>query len=164
MALRYEEVADIIRIIDASACDELVLETAELKLVVRRRGAAAAPEAHSAPALGANANPAPAAAPPPPPNRPFALPASAPAAAVRDGIEIRAPMVGTFYRAPSPDDPPFVERGSEVRKGDPLCVIEVMKLFTTIYAEASGRIAYIGAENAELVEYGRVLFVIEATA
>ncbi len=70
-------------------------------------------------------------------------------------------MVGTFYRAPSPDAAPFVEVGSIVHKGNPLCLIEVMKLFTTIAAEHDGRIVAIGAENAELVEYGRMLFVIE---
>ena len=70
-------------------------------------------------------------------------------------------MVGTFYRAPSPNAAPFVEVGSAVRKGDPLCLIEVMKLFTTIAAEHEGRIVQIGAENTELVEYGRMLFVIE---
>lgn len=76
-------------------------------------------------------------------------------------IEVVAPMVGTFYRAASPDAPPFVEIGSTVRKGEPLCLIEVMKLFTTIKGEHDGRIVQIGAENAELVEYGRTLFVIE---
>jgi|SRR3954471_19598598 len=155
MALRYEEVADIIRIIDASACEELVLETPELKLVVRRRGAGAPPNAAQlSPATATG--PASSSAQTPPAS-------STPVAAARsEGVEVRAPMVGSFYRAPSPESPPFVEIGSEVRKGDPLCVIEVMKLFTTIYAEASGRIAHIGAENTELVEYGRVLFVIEA--
>ncbi|MGA8628588.1 MAG: biotin/lipoyl-containing protein, partial [Pseudolabrys sp.] len=76
-------------------------------------------------------------------------------------VEITAPMVGTFYRAPNPEAPPFVEVGSVVRIGQPLCLIEVMKLFTTINSEVSGRIIQIGAENAELVEYGRALFVIE---
>jgi acetyl-CoA carboxylase biotin carboxyl carrier protein len=70
-------------------------------------------------------------------------------------------MVGTFYRAPSPGAKAFVEIGSSVRKGDPLCLIEVMKLFTTIISEHDGRVAQIGAENGELVEYGRMLFVIE---
>ena len=74
-----------------------------------------------------------------------------------------APMVGTFYRAPSPDAPPFVEVGSVVRQGQPLCLIEVMKLFTTINSDVAGRVVQIGAENGELVEYGRTLFVIEPT-
>lgn len=69
-------------------------------------------------------------------------------------------MVGTFYRSPSPGAPPFVEIGSKVKKGDPICIIEVMKLFTTIHAEWSGTVKEIGAENAELVEYGQMLFVI----
>ena len=74
---------------------------------------------------------------------------------------MRAPMVGTFYRSPSPGAPPFVEVGSRVRKGDALCIVEVMKLFTTIAAERDGTIAEIGAENAALVEYGQMLFVMK---
>ena len=76
-------------------------------------------------------------------------------------VEVVAPIVGTFYRAPAPDAPPFVEIGSAVRKGQPLCLIEVMKLFTTIASEHDGRVVAIGAENTELVEYGQTLFVIE---
>jgi acetyl-CoA carboxylase biotin carboxyl carrier protein len=75
---------------------------------------------------------------------------------------VTAPMVGTFYRAPSPGAPPFVESGAQVKEGDALCLIEVMKLFTTIYAPCSGRVADVGADNGELVEYGQMLFVIEA--
>ena len=85
----------------------------------------------------------------------------APADADDAGLLVTSPMVGTFYRAPSPDAPPFVEVGQHVRKGDPLCLIEVMKLFTTIASEHDGRVVQIGAENAELVEFGRTLFVIE---
>jgi acetyl-CoA carboxylase biotin carboxyl carrier protein len=70
-------------------------------------------------------------------------------------------MVGTFYRAPSPDAPPFVEIGTLVQPGQPLCIIEVMKLFTTINSECAGRVVQIGAEAGDLVEYGRTLFIIE---
>ena len=73
-------------------------------------------------------------------------------------------MVGTFYRAPSPDAPPFVEIGSLVRKGQPICLIEVMKLFTTINTEHDGRVVEIGVESGELVEFGQTLFVIEPAA
>ena len=73
---------------------------------------------------------------------------------------VKSPMVGTFYRAPSPGAPAFVEVGSKVKKGDPICIIEVMKLFTTIHAEWSGTVAEVGPENAQLVEYGQMLFVI----
>ena len=70
-------------------------------------------------------------------------------------------MVGTFYRAPSPDAPPFVEIGTLVQPGQPLCIIEVMKLFTTINSECAGRVVQIGAETGDFVEYGRTLFIIE---
>ena len=76
-------------------------------------------------------------------------------------MEVTAPMVGTFYRSPSPDAPPFVEIGTVVQPGQPLCIIEVMKLFTTINSEFAGRVAQIAAEVGDLVEYGRTLFVIE---
>jgi len=66
-----------------------------------------------------------------------------------------------FYRAPSPKDPPFVEVGSKVKRGDPLCLIEVMKLFTTIAADRDGRIAQILPANGDLVEFDQVLFVVE---
>ena len=70
-------------------------------------------------------------------------------------------MIGTFYRARSPGEPPFVKVGDEVQMGDPLCLIEVMKLYTTIEAQHAGHIAEIGAENGVLVEYDQLLFVIE---
>lgn len=171
MALRYDEVADIIRIIDASSCDELVLETGDLKLVVRRRGAGGAAPATAAPSgpgpIAAAASSASASAGSASENRaPGRAKSAADAvgAAIPAGFVVRAPMVGTFYRAPSPEAPPFVEIGSEVEAGQPLCVIEVMKLFTTVYAERAGRIVHVGAENAEAVEYGRILFVIEERA
>jgi biotin carboxyl carrier protein len=70
-------------------------------------------------------------------------------------------MVGTFYRAPSPDAPPFVEIGSVVGVGQPLCVIEVMKLFTTIYADRAGTISDIPIGNGEFVEFDQVIFVFQ---
>lgn len=70
-------------------------------------------------------------------------------------------MVGTFYRRPSPDEPAYVEIGSEVEADAPLCLVEVMKLYTTIYAKTRGRIARICASDAELVEYDRILFIID---
>jgi len=161
MTLRYDEIGEIVRLIDNSSCDELVVETPEMKLVVRRRGAAGPVPAAStfAPASPMSGNSAPG----------NGAPAAAPAATARGaapgeapaGIEVRAPMVGTFYRSPKPDAPPFVEKGARVEKGAPLCLIEVMKLFSTITAETAGRVVHVGAENGELVEFGRVLFVIE---
>ena len=138
------------------------METGDVKLVVRRNGAAGAPapvREPSAPAAGARALSAAAPA--------SAKPAPTPAAKIEAGVNqsiITAPMVGTFYRAPSPDAAPFVEIGSVVRKGEPVCIIEVMKLFTTINSECDGRVVEIGAENGELVEFGQTLFVVAPAA
>jgi acetyl-CoA carboxylase biotin carboxyl carrier protein len=74
---------------------------------------------------------------------------------------ISSPMVGTFYIAPAPDAPPFVEVGSTVTKGQTLCVIEAMKLMNEIEAECSGKIVSILVENAQPVEYGEPLFMVE---
>lgn len=165
MTLRYDQVADLIKIVDSSACEELILETADLKLVVRR-GRAGGPE--PAPPVPAPTSSAPHQAPVASSARPettiAASPPSSPAATRgARGHEMRAPMVGTFYRAPSPDAPPFVEVGSAVDVGQPLCVIEVMKLFTTIYADRAGTIAEIPIGNGELVEFDQVIFVIQDT-
>lgn len=74
--------------------------------------------------------------------------------------EVKSPMVGLFYRAPSPDSAPFVEVGSKVKKGDVLCIIEAMKLMNEIVAECDGEIVDICAENGQLVEFSQILFKI----
>lgn len=75
--------------------------------------------------------------------------------------EIKAPMVGTFYRAPSPDAEPFVEVGDVIKEDDILCIIEAMKLMNEIEAEAKGKIVDILVEDGEAVEYGQPIFVLE---
>ncbi|HHQ68985.1 MAG TPA: acetyl-CoA carboxylase biotin carboxyl carrier protein [Halothiobacillaceae bacterium] len=77
------------------------------------------------------------------------------------GQEIIAPMVGTFYRSPSPTASPFVDVGSEVKPGDTLCIIEAMKMFNQIEAEISGTIKAILVENGQPVEFGQPMFIIE---
>ena len=74
---------------------------------------------------------------------------------------VESPMVGTFYRAPAPDATAFVEEGSSVRKGQTVCIIEAMKMMNEIEAPAAGRVVRIVAENAQPVEYGQALMVIE---
>ncbi|HSR41048.1 MAG TPA: acetyl-CoA carboxylase biotin carboxyl carrier protein, partial [Longimicrobiales bacterium] len=76
-------------------------------------------------------------------------------------VEVASPMVGTFYRAPAPDAPPYVEVGDRVSKGDTLCIIEAMKLMNELECETPGTIAEIRVENADPVEYGQVLFRID---
>ena len=77
------------------------------------------------------------------------------------GLEIKSPMVGTFYRAPAPEAPPFIEVGQEIEPGQVLCIIEAMKLMNEIKAEVKGRILKIMVENGQPVEFGQVLFLVE---
>lgn len=79
-----------------------------------------------------------------------------------DWIDVKSPMVGTFYRAPSPEAPPYAETGTRVGKGQTLCILEAMKLMNELESEVSGIVREICVENAEPVEYGQVLFRIEA--
>jgi acetyl-CoA carboxylase biotin carboxyl carrier protein len=115
---------------------------------------AAAPQVHAAPAPTAAAPPAPSAAP-------AADGAAAAAPPAGNLVEVKSPMVGTFYRAPAPEAPPYVESGSRVSKGQTLCILEAMKLMNELPAEVAGTIREICVENGEPVEYGQVLFRIE---
>jgi len=136
---------------------DLRLEIGNVRLAVSKSGAPA-PQPFSSPAPGpvvavAGAPPtAPAAA---------AAPAKAPAAAREGWVVVTAPSVGVFYRRPSPDQAPFVQVGSEVSANDPVCLIEVMKMFTGVVAPCKGRIADILIEDATMVEYGQPLMYIE---
>jgi acetyl-CoA carboxylase biotin carboxyl carrier protein len=85
----------------------------------------------------------------------------APASAAGNLVEIKSPMVGTFYRAPSPEAPAYVESGTRVSKGQTLCILEAMKLMNELESEVSGVIREICVDNSEPVEYGQVLFRIE---
>ena len=170
MDLNEDDVIQIIRYLDESNFNELQLRLGDLKIVVTRTGSPAS-------ALGdggspvPDASPAPPAPPLPPPQPAREAPPIAPAGQTQpDGenepvggqrIAISSPMLGTFYRAPAPDEPPFVEVGSLVDEDTTVCIIEVMKLFSTIKAEKRGRVARISVEDGQLVEYGQVLFLLE---
>jgi acetyl-CoA carboxylase biotin carboxyl carrier protein len=110
----------------------------------------------------------PAAAAVAPPALPPTAAASAPASASAEVFEgeleanlVRSPMVGTFYRAPSPGSKPFVEEGSAIKVGDTLCIIEAMKILNQIESEKAGKVKRILVENGQPVEYNEPLFVIE---
>jgi acetyl-CoA carboxylase biotin carboxyl carrier protein len=146
--LNYDDVRKILAILDASTLDEVHIEIGDLKLDVRRRNAGAPMRSPIAEEAPVQAKPAPAKAPPS-----FTL--------ASGQFALDAPMLGTFYRAPAPDAPPFVQVGSVVSADDTLCIIEVMKLMNTIKAEKAGRVAAIVAENAALVEFGQTLIVFD---
>ncbi len=76
-------------------------------------------------------------------------------------VEIKAPMVGTFYRSPSPEAKPFIDVGSKINEGDVLCIIEAMKLMNEIKSEVKGKIVDILAENGAPLEFGQVMFLVE---
>ncbi len=95
---------------------------------------------------------------------PLALPepAAAPVGATPNGfVRVEAPMVGTFYRAPAPDSPPFVEEGDVVAPGQTLCILEAMKLMNEVKSELEAVVRRIHVENAQPVEYGQLLFELE---
>lgn len=155
-----KQILETLRFIEESAYDEVKLETENFKLHVRKSGA---------PAASIDTAPPAAAAPAPVATRVDANAPGTPQAGTEDREEavapgmvaIRAPMVGTFYRAPAPHLPPFVELGASVKPEDTVCLIEVMKLFTTIKAGVSGKIVKILAQNAATVKRDQVLIVIE---
>jgi acetyl-CoA carboxylase biotin carboxyl carrier protein len=93
-----------------------------------------------------------------------AAPAAAPAAAAPSHlVDVKSPMVGTFYRSAAPDAPPYVDKGARVSKGDTLCIIEAMKLMNELESEVEGRVVEVLAENGQPVEYGQVLFRVDPT-
>ena len=91
---------------------------------------------------------------------PAAVPAAAPMAATIPDLEVKSPMIGTFYRAPSPESAPYVDVGTEVNPDTVVCIIEAMKVMNEIKAEAKGVITQVLVENAKPVEFGQPLFKI----
>jgi acetyl-CoA carboxylase biotin carboxyl carrier protein len=140
----------LIEAVDQSGIDTLEIHRAGTRIRIAKTPPAPVPGgAVSAQTLLAAA---PAAAPPPEPVAP--LPQS-------NLVDIKSPMVGTFYRAPAPEAPPYVETGSHVSKGQTLCILEAMKLMNELESEVDGVIREVLVDNADPVEYGQVLFRIE---
>jgi len=144
----------LIDLVQESGIAELEITEGEERVRIASGGgvsvtplAAPAPVARAAPAQAASAVVA-------------SAPAAAEPAAVQEGHVVKSPMVGTFYRAPSPDAKPFVDVGATVKEGQTICVIEAMKLMNEIEADAAGTIKAILVENGQPVEYGQALFII----
>ncbi|MFH1202277.1 MAG: acetyl-CoA carboxylase biotin carboxyl carrier protein [Candidatus Omnitrophota bacterium] len=95
------------------------------------------------------------------PHQSFIEEEKAPPQVSKNAFEIKAPMVGTFYRTPSPEAPPFIEVGQEIEVGQVICIIEAMKLMNEIKSEVRGKILEICVDNAEPVEFGQVIFLIQ---
>lgn len=149
-----KELKRLLEAVEASGVSEFSLETDQYKISLKR-GPNGVSSALAAPATA----PAPPSAPAAAGAEPEATPDGA--APARSLVEVSAPIVGTFYRAPAPDQPPYVNVGDKVKLGQILCIIEAMKLMNEIEAEVAGTIHEILVQNEEPVEYGQVLFRIE---
>ena len=143
----------LIKMITETDITEFEMDNSEEKIVIRRGSKTEYITMAAAPAPSAYAVPHSAIVP--------AAPVIAPVAAVEVGETINSPIVGSFYRSPAPDAAPYVEVGQVVEKGQVLCIVEAMKLMNEIEAEFRCKIVKIVKENAQAVEYGDPLFVIE---
>ena len=155
--MKLKEIQDLINFISESGLNEVNLETTDIKLMIRKDSEVkqtiverSAPSAPAAPA------PAPATAP-------TSTPTPAPAAseAPASGVEIKSPMIGTFYRSANPDAPAFINVGDKVTKGQTVCIVEAMKLFNEIESEVSGTVIKVLTEDASPVEYDQPLFLVD---
>ena len=149
------KVKKLIELLEESNIDEIEIKEGEESVRISR---------NSGPAYAPAAAPMYAAPPPAPAAAPAAVPAEAPAAEAAapasSGHVVKSPMVGTFYRAPSPTSPPFAEVGQTVKVGDVVCIVEAMKMMNQIEADRSGTIEAFLAENGEPVEFDQPLFSI----
>jgi acetyl-CoA carboxylase biotin carboxyl carrier protein len=156
--LDFQNVLELVELIKSSSnfC-EIRLRSGDVEVELRRHGAASPIALPAAPAASAQASP------PSPQMEPAQAPgARAPSTSkAREGaVVMRAPMVGTVYRAPEPGAEPFVKVGQTIAPGNPVCIIEVMKLMNSIAAECAGVVSEILVNDGELVQYGQELFVI----
>ena len=163
MQLDHDQLRQLLALLGESDIQELRLEGDDFRLEVRRNLPSPAPAT-------VTMVQAPAAAPPPAPAPPAPVgPAPGPSApppppvSVRSDLQaITAPMVGTFYRSSAPGEAPFVEVGSRISAGQPVCILEAMKLMNELESEFSGEVVEILVENGTPVEFGQVLMRIKA--
>lgn len=155
-----KEIQNLIKFVSNTGVAEVKLETGDVKITIRTTLEGNTPEItyvqQAAPVQQAMSAPVAAA--------PVAAAPAAPAAPAEDNskfVTIKSPMIGTFYRKPSPDKAPFVEVGSTIGKGDVLCVVEAMKLFNEIEAEVSGKIVKILVDDMSPVEFDQPLFLVD---
>jgi acetyl-CoA carboxylase biotin carboxyl carrier protein len=152
------KVKKLIELLDESGIAEIEITEGEESVRISRHVSSVAP----APAAAAVAAPAPAPASAPAASTAAPAPAPAPSPeAEEEGYLVTAPMVGTYYSAPSPGSPAFVQVGDRVNEGDTLCIVEAMKMMNQIESDVAGVIKSIRVQNGDPVEYGQILFVID---
>jgi acetyl-CoA carboxylase biotin carboxyl carrier protein len=157
-----KEIQSLIKFVAKSGASEVKLETEDIKITIRTGATGGSPETtfvQQIPMAQPMAQPV---MPPAPSEAPAA--AEKPAAEADEDskyITIKSPIIGTFYRKPSPDKPSFVEVGDTISKGDVLCVIEAMKLFNDIESEVTGKIVKVLVEDSSPVEFDQPLFLVD---
>ena len=156
--MEYKQIQELIKTINKSSISELSIEEGDFKITIKQELTAPAQYVTMPQAPMQMQQPQPAATAAP--AAPVAEKPAAPAAA-SNATTIKSPMIGTFYRSPSPDKPVFVNVGDEVKAGQVLCIIEAMKLFNEIESEISGRIVKVIADDSSPVEYDQPLFLVE---
>jgi len=155
--MKPKEIRDLIDFISSSGLDEVNIETPEFKLSVKKNSAPTIAPVMEIP-VTSNATAAQAAATE---QQAVAVHSTAPVASTSNLIEIKSPMIGTFYLSSGPTAEPFVQEGDKVKAGQTVCIIEAMKLFNEIESEYSGSIVKVLVENASPVEYDQPLFLVD---
>jgi len=154
--LNFNELRELVTTLSQTDISELTLKSTDFELTLRKQGAmvAAVSEAIAPSVESAVAAPMPSTSQP---VSPPAAPPTPPPKADSNMLEITSPMVGTFYRSPAPDEPPFVDVGDRVQTGQTVCIIEAMKLMNELESEVTGEIVEILVDNAQPVEFGQPL-------
>lgn len=162
--MNITQIQDLIKFVAKSGVSEVEIEQKDFKITIKTHEPAGKREvvqvmAPAAQPVAIAPAPAPVAAAAPA----AAAPAPAAPAAENKGnlVEIKSPMIGTFYRSSSPDKPPFIEVGQSIKKGDTVCIIEAMKLFNEIESEVSGTIVKVLVNDSSPIEYDQPLFLVE---
>ena len=161
--MNLEEISRIVALMEDHGLTEFTVECDDLKLVLKRDSSQGVPVETGVPVVHVATPSAQAVVTAPPAGAPVAVPAPevAESAAAEPEFEtIQAPIVGTFYRAPAPDSPPFVKEGDEIQEDTVVCIIEAMKVMNEIQAEVRGVVERVLLDSAAPVEYGQPLFEV----
>ncbi|HTN16598.1 MAG TPA: acetyl-CoA carboxylase biotin carboxyl carrier protein [Chitinophagaceae bacterium] len=159
--MEYKQIQELVKMINKSNISELSIKDGEFEITIKQEsGLTGTPVMYAQPAMAApQAAPVMQAPAPATASAPAATPAPA---ANNDKLHtIKSPMIGTFYRSPSPDKPPFVNVGDEIKPGMPLCIVEAMKLFNEIESEVSGKVVKVLIDEASPIEYDQPMFIVE---
>lgn len=163
--MEYKQIQELVKMINKSSISELSIKDGDFEITIKQESAAPGATVYSAVPPVAVAAPmampmnAPVAAPAAAPAATNEVPAAAPSS---DKLHtIKSPMIGTFYRSPSPDKPTFVSVGDEIKPGQTICIIEAMKLFNEIESEVSGKVVKVLVDDSSPIEYDQPMFMIE---